>query len=310
MTIEQAAERIRRGEVVAFPTETVYGLGADARNPDAVKKIFKLKGRPPDNPLIVHISDYSQVKEFAADLPDVSHVLMKKCWPGPLTLVFKKKPEALDALTGGLNTVALRIPDHPVALDLIRQTGPIAAPSANLSGRPSPTRAAHVRRDFGSGFPVLEGGGSDVGIESTVLDVSKEPFTVLRPGKYTFSELADISGVEITAEPLHRDIPLSPGVKYTHYKPEASVDWIRFEEIPEKPDPEKTMLITHTRRPPGFIHHSHFEGNFEELARQLYDLFRIADSLNLQHIAIERLPPVQAHQMIAALKNRIEKAIG
>lgn len=310
MTIQQAAEQIRHGKIIAFPTETVYGLGADARNPDAIKKIFKLKGRPSDNPLIIHLSDYSQVKDFAADIPEASQVLMKMCWPGPLTLVFKKKPEVLDALTGGLNTVALRIPDHPVALDLIRLAGPVAAPSANRSGRPSPTRAAHVRRDFGSRFPVLEGGGSDVGLESTVLDVSNVPFTVLRPGKYTFSDLADISGVDITAEPLHRNIPVSPGVKYTHYKPEASVNWIWPEEIPEKIDPEKTMLITHTLRPSGFTHHSHFDGNFEELARQLYDLFRIADSLELQHIAIESLPSVQSHQMIAALKNRIEKAIG
>jgi L-threonylcarbamoyladenylate synthase len=259
MTVEQAAELIRRGDVVAFPTETVYGLGADAWNPSALKKIFSLKGRPEDNPLIVHLSDLSQVADFASEIPAPAKKLMKKCWPGPLTLVFKKKPEVLDAITSGLNTVALRIPDHPAALDLIRLTGPLAAPSANLSGRPSPTNPMHVRRDFGQDFPVLEGGKSAVGLESTVLDLTRQPFAVLRPGKYTREQLSQITGGRIEVDQTASEKPGSPGIKYTHYKPEADVEWF---DPAKNYDREKVLLITHTGRPAGFPRHAHFQDDF------------------------------------------------
>ncbi|MEX0894887.1 MAG: L-threonylcarbamoyladenylate synthase, partial [Balneolaceae bacterium] len=170
MKIHEAVALIQRGEVVAFPTETVYGLGADAHNPEAIQKIFKVKGRPADNPLIIHLANLQEVAEFALEVPKPARQLMEKCWPGPLTLIFKKKPGVPDTATAGLPTVALRIPDHPVALELLRQTGPLAAPSANRSGSPSPTKAEHVRRDFGDDFPVLDGGMSNIGLESTVLD--------------------------------------------------------------------------------------------------------------------------------------------
>ncbi len=307
MTIEQAAELLRQGSVVAFPTETVYGLGADAWNPTAVKKIFALKGRPDDNPLIVHLSDISQVADFASEIPPAAEKLMKKCWPGPLTLVFNKKPEVLDAITSGLNTVALRIPDHPVALELIRLTGPLAAPSANRSGRPSPTNPMHVQRDFGPDFPVLEGGKSAVGLESTVLDLTRQPFAVLRPGKYTREQLERITGTRIGVDQAASDKPGSPGVKYTHYKPEADVLWF---DPAKNYDREKVLLITHTDRPAGFPRHVHFRGDFEHMARELYDLFRTADFDGLSRILIEPLPDTESYSMVAALKNRIEKASG
>ncbi|MEX1062357.1 MAG: L-threonylcarbamoyladenylate synthase [Balneolaceae bacterium] len=308
MTIEEASELLRRGEVVAFPTETVYGLGADAWNPEAIKKIFAIKGRPGDNPLIIHLSGKSQVHNFTPRIPEAAQKLMDACWPGPLTLVFEKKPEVFDIITGGLPTVALRVPDHPAALDLIRRTGPLAAPSANRSGRPSPTRSAHVRREFGATFPVVEGGLSDVGLESTVLDVSRPPFTVLRPGKYTFRQLESIAGVRVIAEKqTPAEESRSPGVKYTHYRPSANVTWYNPSRHPDK---QQTLLISHTGRPGGFRHHIHVDGDFEQLARQLYDLFRMADLQELSDISVEPLPPEHAHPLIAALQNRIEKAIG
>ncbi len=307
MNIEEACELLSMGEVVAFPTETVYGLGADARDHDAVQKIFTIKGRPSDNPLIVHLADIDQVKDFAAEISEAARKLMDACWPGPLTLVVKKKPDVLDIVTAGLPTVALRIPDHPVAQQLIRKAGPLVAPSANRSGRPSPTKAEHVRRDFGSGFPILDGGDSRIGLESTVLKVSEVPFLLLRPGSYTIRELEKISGMEILPEPPASGPPQSPGLKYTHYRPSAEVCW--FDPF-APPDPDKALLVTHINRPSGYPNHVHFNSDYDEMAHCLYDLFRTADYRKLSIIAIENLPESNSHPMIAALKNRIDKAVG
>lgn len=309
MNIEEAARMLKAGEVVAFPTETVYGLGADANNSDAVKKIFKIKGRPDDNPLIVHLCEISQVDEFASTVPEPAEKLMKRCWPGPLTLVFPKKSRVLDTVTSGLPTVALRIPDHSIALELIRKTGPLAAPSANRSGRPSPTKAEHISRDFGPDFPVLDGGESNVGLESTVLDLSDTPYSILRPGKYTADQLSAISGANVTHEVSGPEKPRSPGVKYTHYKPEAVVQWL---DNPADRNRDNPLLITHTdtTAAEGVAHHVHFNGDYELMARQLYDLFRTADYRKLSSIVIEPLPENEVHPLIAALRNRIEKAIG
>jgi L-threonylcarbamoyladenylate synthase len=171
-SFQKAVELIRAGDVVAIPTETVYGLAADAFNISAVKKTFEVKGRPPDNPLIVHISRTEQLDEIADEIPEDAFKLAETFWPGPLTLVLKKKPIVPDIVTGGLNTVAVRMPDHPLTRKLIEQTGPLTAPSANRSGRPSPTRPEHIREDFGSTVHILEGGSAKLGLESTVLDMS------------------------------------------------------------------------------------------------------------------------------------------
>ncbi|MEX0995402.1 MAG: L-threonylcarbamoyladenylate synthase, partial [Balneolaceae bacterium] len=259
MKIAEAVTLIKQGEIVAFPTETVYGLGADAHNPDAISKIFEMKGRPADNPLIVHLADPKQVVDFAMEIPAAAKKLMEICWPGPLTLIFKKKPEVPDAVTAGLSTVAIRVPDHPVALELIRQTGPLAAPSANRSGSPSPTKAEHVRTDFGSEFPVLDGGMSEIGLESTVLDVSETPFTILRPGKYTAEELFKITGKKVQTGQKTGDKPKSPGIQYTHYKPKAIVQW--YDTATLSSDKDQVLLITHTQHPRGYPHHKHMKGN-------------------------------------------------
>src|SRR6476661_9367977 len=182
--IEQAAEVLKRGGLVAFPTETVYGLGADARNSDAIKKIFALKGRPSTNPLIVHVSGVAMAKVYSSRWPHQARVLAQNFWPGPLTLVLPKTKEIVPEATAGLDTVALRMPDHPMAIELIRKfDGPLAAPSANRSTHVSPTTAEHVRREFGNDLKlVIDGGPCKFGIESTVLDLTTNAPRILRPG--------------------------------------------------------------------------------------------------------------------------------
>lgn len=306
MTVDQAAKLIKRGEVVAFPTETVYGLGADAKNPEAISKIYSLKGRPSDNPLIVHLSEITQVGDFAESISMDAQKLMAECWPGPLTLIFKRKPEVLDAVTSGLSTVALRIPDHPVALQLIRETGPLVAPSANKSGWPSPTNADHVRQDFGDDFPVLDGGPTRVGLESTVLDLTSKPYTILRPGEYSEKKLSQVIAAEIRYELKSSGKPLSPGVKYTHYKPLAEVRW--YHDGLKKYH-QSSLLLTHDFKISGFNYHIHYNHDYNRMARELYDQFRNADSQNLTHVLIEPLPEQETDPIIRALKNRIDKAV-
>lgn len=314
IALDEAVRLLQKGEVVAFPTETVYGLGADAWDPDAIRKIYRIKGRPADNPLIIHLHHPDQVHEFASQLPREAEKLMSACWPGPLTLILPKKPEVPDILSAGLPTVALRIPRHPLALELIRRAGPLAAPSANLSGRPSPTRAEHVFHDLGSNFPLLEGDeGVVVGLESSVLDLTRRPPALLRPGAWSREQLEEIAGVPIVTGGKGRGAPASPGVKYTHYKPEAKVEWWDGKE----PDaPAKTLLITHadpfqvSMTDLELPHHLHFARDYGRMAHELFDLFRSADRRGLTRILIEPLPGDESHPLVAALRNRIDKATG
>ncbi len=229
-SLRVAAEAIRRGGLVAFPTETVYGLGADALNPRAVKKIFEVKGRPPDNPLIVHISDWEMLGRIADEVPKAALKLARKFWPGPLTLVLKRKKVIPDEVTAGLPTVAVRMPAHEVALKLIRLSDtPIAAPSANPSGRPSPTTGSHVLRDLDCKVDViLDGGETYFGLESTIIDVTRNPPVLLRPGPIAVEDVEKALGerVMVTDESRglsHAERPLAPGMKYRHYAPDTPV---------------------------------------------------------------------------------------
>lgn len=227
--LEAAAKVIREGGVVAFPTETVYGLGADATSAEAVGRIFEAKGRPSDNPLIVHVADREQLDQVVSLVPPVAERLIERFWPGPLTLVLPKVASVPHAVTGGLETVGVRMPDHPVALALIRAAGlPVAAPSANRSGRPSPTAAEHVLEDLGGRIPlVIDGGETGVGLESTVIDLTIDPPVILRPGGITLEEIAEaIGAVEVAASvdgAEAGEAPRSPGMKYVHYAPKARV---------------------------------------------------------------------------------------
>jgi len=219
-SIEFGADLIKKGEIVAFPTETVYGLGASAYNEDAVKKIFIAKGRPQDNPLIVHISSPIDAIEIAKEIPDEAYVLWEMFSPGPLTLVLNKKSIIPDIVTAGYQTVGIRIPNNEIALSLISKSGlPLAAPSANLSGRVSPTEAIHVYKDLNGRIPlIIDGGRCNIGIESTVLDLTKNTPTILRPGFISPEQIAERIGNVIN----HKgDIVRveSPGMKYSHYMP-------------------------------------------------------------------------------------------
>ncbi|WP_430509912.1 L-threonylcarbamoyladenylate synthase [Gottfriedia solisilvae] len=225
--IVDAAKILQLGQVVAFPTETVYGLGANAFSDEAVQLIFQAKGRPSDNPLIVHIANNNQLDELVEEIPEGAKKLMEAFWPGPLTIILKSKKQVSKFVTAGLSTVGVRMPDHPVALALIEASGlPIAAPSANTSGKPSPTSAKHVFEDLNGRIAgIVDGGSTGVGLESTVIDCSQEVFTILRPGSITPEMIKKVvSNIEVDpATVKETEAPKSPGMKYKHYAPDAQM---------------------------------------------------------------------------------------
>ncbi len=315
--LEVAAQFLRSGKLVAFPTETVYGLGADAMNPAAVAKIFEAKGRPADNPLIVHIADPNQVLAVALEVPLVARNLMAQFWPGPLTLVLPKRSEVPWQVTAGLETVAVRFPNHPIALELIRLAGvPLAAPSANLSGRPSATSWQAVAEDLdGRIAGIVCGGPTMVGLESTVVDATCDPPRVLRPGGVSFERLRDVC---LSIEPYRRDAAdsppatgNSPGLRHKHYQPRARVIVVSSAtkdsefassmagqnvayyiglQLPSNPAQFKSMLIC---------------SSTTEYAAKLFDFFRKADLDAAQVVFCESVEDVGIG---AALLDRLQRA--
>ena len=227
--IDDAVKLLAQGELVAFPTETVYGLGAIATNEKAVKNVYKAKGRPSDNPLIVTVSDAQMMSHYAKEVPERAQKLIKKFWPGPLTLLLYVKPHSLPkAVTGGLDTVAFRCPDDDLTHQLISKLGyPIVGPSANTSTKPSPTTAAHVYHDLkGKIAGIIDGGPTEVGLESTIIDLSVATPIVLRPGAVTPAELSQVLGEKVlinSGKVADKDVPKAPGMKYRHYAPSAPV---------------------------------------------------------------------------------------
>lgn len=224
-SIATAARLIRKGELVAFPTETVYGLGANVYDVSAVKNIFRVKRRPSDNPLIVHIWSLEQMWGLVESIPLMFWVLADRFMPGPLTLVMKRSNLVPDVVAAGLPTVAVRMPDHPVALALLKEAGvPIVAPSANLSGKPSPTAALHVREDLDNKIAaILDGGPCRIGVESTVLDITRRVPVILRPGGVTKEEIEEVLKMKVRVARSSRKRPAAPGMKYKHYAPKAEV---------------------------------------------------------------------------------------
>lgn len=222
-SMTEAAYLIQSGALVAFPTETVYGLGADALNPKAVLKIFTAKNRPADNPLIVHIADLSELSRLVADVSTLTQKIIDAFWPGPLSIVFKKSELVPDEATAGLDTVVIRFPSHPTALQLISMAGtPIAAPSANRSGNVSPTTAQHVLEELDGAIPlILDDGTIEFGLESTVIDCTSSIPTLLRPGSITKEQIEEVVGPVNVAGDLEK--PASPGMKYKHYSPSTPV---------------------------------------------------------------------------------------
>jgi len=325
--IAEAAAVIRRGGLVAFPTETVYGLGANALDPAAVRRIFAAKGRPGDNPLIVHLAGAGQVPAVAVPLPAVD-ILARRFWPGPLTLVLPRRSVVPDETTAGLDTVAVRVPDHPVALALIRASGcPIAAPSANRSGRPSPTRADHVWADLrGRIDMILDGGEAGIGLESTVIDLTADPPVLLRPGGVTVEELAEILGplrVDPAAEGMPAGGPVrSPGMKYRHYAPatrcvlvegppEAVTAHIAARLKEERAAGRRTGVLATREGAPAYaadvVWVAGSRGDLAELARNLFHSLRELDAAGVDVIYMEGVAPVG---LGLALMNRMRRAAG
>lgn len=232
--LQTAVDALRQGKLVAFPTETVYGLGADAENEAAVARIFAVKGRPANHPLIVHVASADELPKWAREVPAAAERLARSCWPGPLTLLLRKHPRVPHATTGGLDSVGLRVPAHPVALELLRRFGGgIAAPSANRFGRVSPTRAEHVATDLGRDVDVLlDGGECAVGVESTIVDLTREVPTLLRPGGVTVEQLESLLGVAVGRTPTS-DVR-APGMLASHYAPQARVEVHATESLAER----------------------------------------------------------------------------
>ena len=233
VSVDEAAAILRNGGLVAFPTETVYGLGADARNPEALKRLFKVKGRPADHPVIVHLASAKEVTQWAENVPEFAGRLAERFWPGPLTLVFKRAGHVSDSITGGQDTVALRVPGHPIAQELLQSFGGgIAGPSANRFGRLSPTSAEHVHADLGADIDaVVDGGNCDVGIESTIVDCSGDAPVLLRPGRITATEIETTAGMPLGG--AGTESPRVPGALPAHYAPRAELRLLRRTEIIE-----------------------------------------------------------------------------
>lgn len=292
----QAVEILRSGEVVAFPTETVYGLGADATNAEAVSRIFEAKGRPSDNPLIVHVDSKETALGYVQEVSPKALQCMDAFWPGALTLIMQERPGAFAKnVTADLQTVGIRVPNHPVALSLLRKLQlPLAAPSANTSGKPSPTLAEHVYHDMDGRIPlILDGGATEIGIESTVLDTTCEPPVILRPGKVSQEQIEGVIGTVRTSSGNKNNVPKSPGMKYMHYAPTAPLYLIENEEgliekaIDYVQEKGKTVAVLSKTEYPAA------DFNFPLSMENLYASLRKCDSTDVDLILASVEPGVQ-----------------
>ena len=299
MTISEAARVLRDGGVVAFPTETVYGLGANALDAEAVGRIYALKRRPSTSPLIVHVDSIEMARSLVTDWPPLAEELARAHWPGPLTLVLPKQAKIPDIVTAGLQTVGIRVPAHPIALALIKEAGiPLAAPSANKFTGISPTTAAHVREAFGDAVPVIDGGACEVGIESTVVAIEGAKLTLLRPGMIDVCPLPDGRGSVLGGE-AHP----APGMHHRHYSPRTRV--LLIADPAQLPNSEGAY-IWHTR--PGSAKHSvQLPADPAGYAAQLYAALHQLDQESLPWIAIEAPPPSSEW---SAILDRLTRAAG
>ena len=321
-TVEQAAEILKRGGLVAIPTETVYGLGANGLDAQAVRKIFEAKGRPQDNPLILHIAARAQLEEICRDIPDEAFTLAERFWPGPLTMVLPCRDLVPRETTAGLDTVAVRCPASAVTRRIIAAAGvPIAAPSGNRSGRPSPTTAAHMVTDMqGRIDAIVDGGPCGVGVESTILDLTARPFSLLRPGGLPVEEIEKVVGAirvdgAVTGALQPGQAPKAPGMKYRHYAPKAPVT-----VVCGQPELTARYIAEHADETTGIIcfdEFSHlFSGNIQRLgaswdqqtqAQRLFDALRWFDTTGVERI-LAQCP--EETGLGRAVVNRLKKAAG
>ncbi len=326
--LQEAGEIIRQGGLVAFPTETVYGLGGDALNPESAKKIYAAKGRPSDNPLIIHIADMEHLGKITKEIPQSAYQLADAFWPGPLTMILPKSEAVPSQTTGGLDTVAVRMPSHPVAMEFIKAAGGyVAAPSANLSGKPSPTTAKYVMQDMDGRIDmIIDGDGVDIGLESTIVDLTGEKPMILRPGYITEEMLDKVLGqVEIDQTLFRADskeAPKAPGMKYRHYapkgelvlvegSPEAVVSYINEQTRIHKERGERTGIIGTSEMADRYEADSvKIAGSRKDeaaIARQLYTFLREFDDEDIAYMYAESFAGAGMRQ---AIMNRLLKAAG
>ncbi|MEF9953163.1 MAG: L-threonylcarbamoyladenylate synthase [Clostridium sp.] len=323
--IKEAADCIKNGNTVAFPTETVYGLGANALDKNACDKIFKAKGRPQDNPLIVHVAD-KDISEYVKEIPSSASRLIDEFWPGPLTIILPKKDIIPIEVTGGLKSVAIRMPKAKVARDLIKAAGvPIAAPSANLSGKPSPTTVEHCIRDLSGRVSMILGGQvSECGLESTIVEVTGDKVTILRPGAITFEMITEL-GIKVEVDPvvmktLTNESPRCPGMKYRHYAPESEmeivlgdnqkvVEYINDNTKKLSSQGKKVMVISTSenlnRYKNSFVLNIGSRSNLPEVASRLFDVLRECDTIGVDVIYSEGFSDEGVGM---AIMNRLRKA--
>jgi L-threonylcarbamoyladenylate synthase len=328
--IRLAAEIIQRGGLVAFPTETVYGLGADALNSEAVLALFEAKKRPLDNPPIVHVADPSEVTRLVVEVPKKAELLMDKFWPGPLTLIFKHSNLVPKETVACLDTIAIRMPKHKVALELIRQSRcPIAAPSANLAGKPSPTTAQHVYEDLNGRIDaILDGGATNIGVESTVVDLSVDPPMLLRPGGTPFEALKTVFG-DLRLHPFveaEQELPLqqirSPGMKHKHYAPKAEVILVEG-NVPDVIAKVKQLAESYRLRGEkvGILATDETQTAYQaevvkslgsrfDLATVAQSLFRLLREIDAEGVDIIIAEGVSSEGLGLAVMNRLRKASG
>jgi L-threonylcarbamoyladenylate synthase len=311
--IQLAVELLKQGRLVAFPTETVYGLGADAKNPEALAGIFRAKGRPMDHPLIVHVASISQLAEWVSEVPPSAYVLAEAFWPGPLTMIFKKASPVLDRITGGQDTIGIRMPNHPIAQMLLKEFGSgLAAPSANRFGRISPTTADAVREELGSSVDlVLDGGQCEVGVESTIIDVSGANPVILRPG--ILSKMQIESVLQQSIENHQKNIPRVSGSHESHYAPVTKTYLIETKNIPQvieniQPDqlPMAFLLVKTKFLPRDQVDCIAMSTDPRQYAHDLYSTLRELDKKNYKQIVIESVPAMNGDW--DAIRDRLNRA--
>lgn len=315
--VAHAAHLLYEGMLVGMPTETVYGLAADASNRVALQKLFAAKGRPTNHPVIVHISSDGSLSKWAADIPDIAYQLAERFWPGPLTMIFKKQPRVLYEVTGGQETVAIRIPRHKTALQLLEKFGGgIAAPSANRFGRISPTSAADVASEFGEEVAyVLDGGVCEVGIESTIVDLSGAQPRILRPGMLGLEQLNEIVGLNARNRDDSAPTQRAPGLLKSHYSPSTPVQLVSAAHLHSvlsdlKNKEKKTAVLSFTTQPEDSTKHADSawivaHDDPHNYARNLYSNLRKLDKLNCDLIIVEEVPTTDSW---SGIQDRLQRA--
>lgn len=313
--IQKAVQLLKAGGLVAFPTETVYGLGADARNPQAVKRIFSAKERPYDHPLIVHIADSTQLNDWAREIPQAAYRLAQAFWPGPLTLILKKQTHVLDEVTGSQDTVGLRIPRHPIAQQLLSAFGDgVVAPSANKFTHISPTSAAHVEQELGASVDlILDGGDCEVGLESTIIDMSGNRPIILRPGMITAESIAQVLKEDVGFKQGETLSVRAPGMHHLHYAPETKTVLMQTQELSRFvttliPQDGQVALLMHSSTVLPHKQNVHIKKMPQEAAAYAHDLYhqlRLLDNQHFTRIVVEAVPSSAEWE---AIRDRLTKA--